>query len=121
MDVPERYIDRFDPNQYEDDPPVGVGVQTPSTEEWVAWIPDRIWDRILALGRAYRLHILQLLDGEERFELSPPQIDSLLDELQFLAATVQDDLLRSHLEAIRRAAARVVNESLLVGLVIEAS
>ena len=121
MDVPERFADRFDPDVSSDDPPVGVGVLTDSTEEWVAWIPERIWERVLGLARAYRLHILGLFEGEERFELNPPQIESLLDEVQFLAAIVGDDLLRNHLEAVRSAAARVIGDPVLVGLVIESS
>jgi hypothetical protein len=121
MDVPERFADRFDSDAFVDDPPVGIGVQTDSTEEWLAWIPERLWERVLGLGRAYRLHILGLLDGQERFALNPPQIESLLDELQLLATIVDDDLLRNHLEAVRSAAARVVGDPALVGLVIETS
>jgi hypothetical protein len=34
---------------------------------------------------------------------------------------VDDDLLRTHLEAIRKAAARVIGEPALVGLVVETS
>lgn len=78
----------------------------------MTWIPERLWERILDLGRAYRLHVLGLLEGQERFELNPPQIESLLDELQFLASRVNDDLVLGHLEELRAAAARVVNESL---------
>lgn len=121
MDVPDRFADRFDPNTFVDDPPVGVGVLTDSTEEWVAWIPERLWDRVLGLGRAYQLHVLGLFAGEERFELNPPQIESLLDELHLLGTIVDDDLLRSHLEAVREAAARVLGDPALVGLVVETS
>lgn len=121
MAVPERFADRFDPDAFGDDPPVGVGVLTDSTEEWVAWIPERLWERALGLGRAYCLHILGLLDGEDRFELNPPQIESLLDELQLLASVVDDELLRSHLESVRRASARVIGDPGLIGLVIETS
>jgi hypothetical protein len=113
VDVPQRYA-RFDSASYADDPPVGVAIVDDSTEEWVAWIPERLWQRILNLGSAYRLHVLGLLEGQERLELSPPQIESLLEELQFLAGTVNDDLIRGHLEALRAAATRVIGEPALV-------
>lgn len=98
MDVPERYADRFDSATYEDDPPVGVALVNDGTEEWVAWIPERMWERILALGLAYGLHVLTLLRGRERTELNHPQTQSFLDELQLIGATVEDNLLAGHLQ-----------------------
>lgn len=94
-------MDRFNSSTYSDDPPVGIVVVDDSTERWVAWIPERLWERTLALGAAYRLHVLNLLQDHERLELNQPQVESLLDELQFLGAVVKDDLLAGHLEEIQ--------------------
>lgn len=121
MEIPERYTDRFESSTYEDDPPVGIAVANPSTEEWVAWIPDRLWDRILSLARGYRLHVLGLVEGQERIELEQPHVESLLEELQLLAAVARDDLVVGYLEKIRAAAARVIGDPELVALVIETS
>lgn len=117
MDLTDRLVS----STYADDPPVGVGVATASTEEWVLWIPERLWDRVLALGVGYDLHRLKLMQGEERVLIGVVQVPFLVEELTFLRETTTDPLLLATLSDLIQVATRVLNESLLEALVIEKS
>lgn len=113
--------DRLDASTYADDPPVAVGVATSNNEEWILWIPERLWDRLLALGAGYQLHRLRLMQGEERVVLDRVQLPFLVEELNFLRRTSKDPLLVSTVTDLTQLATRVIDESLLDALVIETS
>jgi hypothetical protein len=72
----------------------GMIPSTSSSRGANRWVPERLWWRLVGLGKAYQVHLLPLLPGatEPQF-LSAQQTASLLDEVQFLADVVDDDLI----------------------------
>ena len=58
------------------------------------WVPERIWWRLVALGKAYEVHLLPLVPGatEPQF-LNAQQVSTLIEEAEFLAHVVEDDLI----------------------------
>lgn len=87
------FEDRFDAGRYRDDPTVGVFCEPAGIETWV---PERVYRRLLLLGKAYELHYLDFIpgDSEPRY-LNSTQAAGLVDELEFLAGVVEDSLLKS--------------------------
>lgn len=68
------------------------------------WVPERVWDRIRLIGQAYGLHLLPLLLGEpsggDSVTLNRAQVETLRDELEFVEARVNDDLVTSQTRAV---------------------
>lgn len=97
-----RYADRLEPDRYVDDPLVQVlGYHYAKPAE--AWVPERLWRRLHALGVAYELHYLMLADGgTEPRSFNSTQAQALLDELDFVRRLIDDSLLHEHLRAIVR-------------------
>jgi len=104
----ERFADRLVPDTYRDDEPWAVAlVQTGRPVDWgsalpdeEAYIPERIAERLLALGRAYGLHYLSALDGRRQNRLNADQAAGLVDEVQFVLRVVDDLALREHLRPL---------------------
>lgn len=112
------YSDRFDPEHYRDDPPFGVGLgdRTPGDQD-AEWLPERLASRLIRIAAAYELHLLPLLMNEDRVFLNSTQAEALCDELEFVAAVVNDELIRSHAMRVLRLATRAARED--VGLTLE--
>ncbi len=72
----QRYEDRLDPATYADDPVVGWFSGDPPAERWV---PERLVDRLRALGSACELHLLPLLPGSVPLSLNGVQVRNLVD------------------------------------------
>lgn len=103
----------LDPSQFVDDVLVRVWTRT---EEFEAWVPERLWDRLVNLGRAYELHRLPLLAAPyEPVTLNAQQCAGLQRELEFVEQVVKDEALRS-IRAVVAAAARLTGE---VALLVE--
>jgi len=88
----DRFANRLDAATYADDPVVGVYGKDPG-EASSLWVPERLFARLVPLARASGLHTLPLLGGSEPVRLSGPMIGSLVDELDFVRARVDDPLV----------------------------
>lgn len=98
------FADRVAPETYRKDEPWGIGsVRAGRVVDWRTTLPDDhadipegIVERVLALGRAYRLHELSALDGAGQNRLNRQQAASLADEVEFLVRVVDDPALREY-------------------------
>jgi hypothetical protein len=86
------FTDRLDAATFADDPVVGIYRNDPA-EPHSLWIPERLFARVVLVGRAYELHTLPLLGGSDPVRLNRPRIESLVDELDFVRARISDDLV----------------------------
>lgn len=96
-----RYADRFDRAMYADEEPVHLWL-VESTDTRDAWIPEPLWHRLRMVAAAYDLHLLPVLDGSsDPVFLNATQCAALVDEIDFVAALVDDPLLMTELAAVR--------------------
>ena len=108
---------RLDPATYSGDEPVGVAavpkeaLPGPLPNEWLQYIPERIWNRILHLGSAYELHFAAVLEPIVDTVLDPTQCETVDEELRFLAAILDDDALKSALSIILGEVAKIRGRS----------
>jgi hypothetical protein len=110
----DRFADRVAPGTYQNDEAWAVGlVSAGRAVDWASKLPDErtgipegIAERLLALGRAYRLHQLSALDGTAQNRLNGQQAGSLADEVAFLARVVDDPALREHIKPLLEFASR---------------
>jgi hypothetical protein len=113
----DRFADRLDPALYATEEPVGIGRASQHRDDWL-YIPEPLFMRLLHLGAAYRLHVLEtLLNPYVEVELNGTQCAGLLDELVFIAAAVNDPLLGSVLTELQdrvAACARSPDELLVI-------
>lgn len=86
-----RYDVRFDASEYAEDEPVGVFAHPDDPD--AVWVPERLFWRLVFVARGYSLHTLPLLGGPEPVVLNALQVESLLDEVAFVAALLDDDPL----------------------------
>jgi hypothetical protein len=78
---------------------------------WV-YVPDRLFDRIQHLARAYDLHILPGLHPDHRNELDHDRTAGLIDELEFLAEIFKDPALLEAIATLRDAASQAARNPL---------
>jgi hypothetical protein len=95
----DRFMDRLTEQSYVDDARVGVFEADPSEQD-ALWIAQRLFDRLVLIARAYELHVLPMLGGTQRITLGRAQCESLLDELEFIIAQLNDDLALSTARSI---------------------
>ncbi|MGB7051276.1 MAG: hypothetical protein WBG41_06890 [Acidimicrobiales bacterium] len=92
---------RFDAGAYASDEPVHVfRCDRYGPADHGLWIPERLWHRLQCLGTAYELHLLPLLGGPDILFLNSQQVEGLNSELEFVAETVNDHLVASHIDAL---------------------
>src|SRR5260370_27788428 len=95
-EMTERFADRLAPDTFRNDETWGVAlVRAGRAVDWAtalldehAVIPEGIAERLLALGRAYRLHQLSALDAARQNRLNALQAANLSDEVEFLVRLV---------------------------------
>jgi hypothetical protein len=100
--------DRFDASTYAADEPVHLFRcdRYPGDAGDELWIPESIWHRMRLVSAAYNLHLAPLLDGStDPVFLNSTQVERLRSELRFVAATVDDPLVTTWVEAFDRLAA----------------
>lgn len=85
----ERFADRLDPATFADDPVVGVYEAGPEDVDSL-WISERLFARLTLIGSAYEMHTLPMLGGTEPVVLNRARCESLLDEIAFVAARLDD-------------------------------
>jgi hypothetical protein len=84
------FADRFLDPTYADDEPVHVFVPGGAEQ----WVPERIWLRLVSLGKAYQLHLVPLVAGTTNpVYLNGQQVAGLIEEVRFLGAVVNDRLI----------------------------
>lgn len=84
------------PSTFQDDEPVCFTLVEPTTSGSTAstceaWIPERLFERMLHLAGAYHLHVLGVIHGDVDTHLNHLQCESLLTELEFLVRLVPSD------------------------------
>jgi hypothetical protein len=111
------FADRFDARRYADDEPIAIGLASESSDAWL-YVPGSIFGRILAVGGAYRLHVLgAVMASEATVGLNPLQCQGLLDELKWVGTVLNDPLVADVIPAIQQrvaVCARSRDEQLLV-------
>lgn len=93
----DRYGDRLHPAAYSDDEPVHVS--SPETEAEV-WVPERLFDRMKAVGVGYGLHVIPLLAEDALRFLNGAQAETFAAEIAFVAQVTNDPALHQQLEAM---------------------
>ena len=108
------YPDLTNPDTFKDDPfvgvvavPSGIVLTTIPDSEW-AQIPERLFERLLCLCRAYELHAGSLLDFNEDSELNSVQCEGLVGDLEFLQVTCDDEALSATLSKLAEQVAKVI-------------
>jgi hypothetical protein len=101
-----KFADRLDPATFADDEVVGVALcdrDIPSVDlpesAWV-FIPERLFNRLLLLGRAYSLHFAELVDAQAESSLNSTQCEGAAEELHFLEQVVGDAALTGTLKEL---------------------
>ena len=100
------FSDRLDPAKYSDDETVGIAAaprdvpdEDVSDSQWVH-ISERLFGRLLALGQAYSLHYISVLDPWDETHFNGTQCQGFLEELRFLVRIVSDPALNEALESL---------------------
>jgi hypothetical protein len=118
-------MDRLAPSTFRDDEPVGVTVVEAtsgagSSSPLQAWIPERLFCRMLDLAAAYRLHVLGAVLSDVDTRLNDAQCESLLAELEYLARLVPSDLaLQGVLAEVVPLVSRVARSGTKAELVVQ--
>jgi hypothetical protein len=101
------YAELLDPKSFAGDEPVRVFVSWPARAEndkpiRECWVSERLFARLVLLGRAYSLHFGQIVDLDSETSLNHTQCEVLSDELEFLTTLVSDldHALREGIRAI---------------------
>ena len=101
-----RFSDRIDPNSFTDDEVVGIaaaGRDIPSEDvpesDW-AFLPERLFERLIHLGHAYSLHFASLVDPQAESQLNSSQCEGFLEELHFLDQVVNEPSFSSLLKSL---------------------
>lgn len=84
------YADRLDPQTYADD--VVVAVYRDKPGDGIS-VPEQVFWRFVYVAKGYSLHLLPLLGGSEPVKLSRPMIQTLVDEISFVADRLQDPVV----------------------------
>ena len=89
----DRFPDRFNSEAFAADEPVELRAHSQEVGTGT-FLPEGLFARLRALGIAYDLHILaDLITPYEAVELNRPQVESLLAEIEFVAAVVNDPIV----------------------------
>jgi len=101
------YEDRFDASTYVDDESVHLfrADRYGQDDEDEVWMAESVWHRIRLIAAAYSLHLLPVLDGStDPVFLNSLQTATLVDELFFINAVVDDELISAQVRSIDRLA-----------------
>jgi len=116
----EEYKDRFLAETYSDDQPVCFGIKKRGKDvEWLAEMPESLFDRCQSIARAYSLHLLPSINYYQPTRLSKAQCSTLVEEVEFIESVVKDSLLEKYLPEFKAAILRCVRLPFDVEAVIE--
>jgi hypothetical protein len=95
------YEDRFLDSTYVDDQPVQFSVFARDVRVTSpVMLPESLFRRSQAIAHAYELHLLPSIDVYAETSLHKDQCMVLVDELRFVGAVVEDELLRKYLRPL---------------------
>ncbi len=115
-----RFADRLEEATYRGDEGVSIGVaQVGEQPEWMVNVSLRLFSRLQLIARAYELHILPGIEPYDGTRLNLQQVQSLEEELEFVATLSTDKLVQRSVAAIASAASRVSRSALRLELVVE--
>ncbi|HBW38522.1 hypothetical protein [Desulfosporosinus sp. BICA1-9] len=63
-------------------------------------IPETLFNRMTCIGNAYNLHYTSLFSPYEDYVLESIQVQGLIEELNFIADTVNDKLLQRYINEL---------------------
>ncbi len=90
----DRFLDRFEVRTYEHDEPILLFLVESRGAEEDCSVPERLWHRLHAIASAYELHLLPVMGwSSDPCFLNATQCESLIDELEFVGAVVDDPVL----------------------------
>jgi hypothetical protein len=90
----ERFADRILADTYAQDEVVQLDYGDVTS---AVFVPERLFARAQCVARAYELHLLPVIDICSKTRLNRAQCETLLDEIEFIAMVVNDELLHVHL------------------------
>jgi hypothetical protein len=99
------YADRIDPATYVNDPIVAVYRDDPAN---ALCLPERVFWRLSHVAKGYELHLLPLLGGSDPVRLNRPMIQTLIDELCFVADRLDDPVVELWVAQLLKAAQAAV-------------
>jgi len=116
-----RFRERLDPGSFADDEVVGIAAVEAAlsvTEvpegSWI-FVSERLYERLLNLGRAYSLHFAALLDLHGETKLNSVQCESFLEEVEFLDEVILDPAIS---EVLAKLVARLMEVARRPNMVI---
>ena len=116
----EEYQDRFLVETYSDDEPVCFGIKLHGKDvEWLADMPERLFNRCQSIAHAYSLHLLPNINYYQPTRLSKSQCQTLVEELEFIQSVVKDPLLENYLPGLKESVLRCVRVPFEVEAIIE--
>ena len=82
-----------------EDPDILVRFSSSKTREEL-WVNEELFSRLLLIGRAYRLHLLSVVDFHEETTLNEQQITVFFEEIESIYFLIVDAYLREQLDSI---------------------
>lgn len=98
--ISDRFADRLDAARYQSDEVVGIYGSTPDDPD-ALWLSERLVRRLALIASAYELHVLPRFIESEPVQLNRQLCATLVDELEFIAARLDDELVTTTAEAVR--------------------
>lgn len=93
----------------------------PDSEAECVYVPERVMERILGVGKAYQLKFPEHAseDLSDRWAYRSGQVEWMIDELGFLQLLLNDQLLRNYLSKVIALASKVLSNPNKLELVFE--
>jgi hypothetical protein len=114
------FRDRFEFATYLEDPPVRLGLVAPTGEpEWALDVPEMLFARAKLAAAAYQLPLLPGIKIQKQTRLDGDSCESLLQEIEFLQAVLQDPLMDAILAPIEQIILRCIHSEGKLQLILE--
>jgi hypothetical protein len=86
---------------YKDDVTIEFGIcQNDKEPESYTSVPESMVSRLVNIGNAYNLHIIQLIDVYDEIHLNATQCQNMFKEMEFIATIINDPALFQGLEPV---------------------
>ena len=98
----ERYNNRFDITNYENDPECEIGLfDNALIENKSIVVSERILGRLISIGAAYELHVIPMFNLYDEVYFNEHQCENMIGELEFIEYVVNDDILRDFISEVK--------------------
>lgn len=111
----DHYADRLDPSTYQDDDDTVGLFETSPSEPDSLWLSGRLFHRLTGVAVAYELHTLAQLRALDDDRLNRARLESLFDEVAFVADRLNDPLATETAQAISNYVAARLNRPMWDG------